>query len=75
MIGKTHTEQIVLDSLEYFMNLGYTDKHEIYSKVVDATNVARPTVRRIARDLRNYYQSRIKILQSDLPITNAEKCE
>lgn len=66
MIGKSHTEQIVLDSLEYFMNLGMTEKMEVYTKVVEETDVARPTVRRIARNLRQYYQSRIDILQNDL---------
>ena len=65
MIGKTITEQTVLNSLEYFMNLGCKDKHELYSKVVESTNVARPTVKRIARDLKFYYQERIDFLQND----------
>ena len=65
MIGKTHSEQVVLDSLEYFMNLGCKDKYELFKKVVETTNVPRPTVRRIARDLRIYYQNRISFLQDE----------
>ena len=72
MIAKTHTEQLIFDSLEYFMNLGCKDKHELYSKVVEYTNTPMPTVRRIARDLRTYYQKRIDFLQNDgllIPVT------
>ena len=35
------------------MDKGATDKQDIYTKVVDDLGVPRPTVRRVARDLRN----------------------
>ena len=73
MIGKTNSEQLILDSIEYFMNQGCKDKHELFSKVVEYTNTPMPTVRRIARDLRIHYQKRIDILQNDLLITSLNK--
>ena len=65
MMAKTNKEQLIFDSLDYFMNQGCKDKHELYSKVVEYTNTPMPTVRRIARDLRKNYQERINILQND----------
>jgi len=47
--------------------LGLTDKQDIYTKVVDELGVPRPTVRRVARDLRNELLDKIKILQSEIP--------
>ena len=44
---------------------GVTDKQDIYSKVVDKLGVPRPTVRRVARDLRNELLTKIKVLQSE----------
>jgi len=41
------------------------DKQDIYTKVVDELGVPRPTVRRVARDLRNELLEKIKILQSE----------
>jgi len=52
--------------LEQKLESGMTDKHEIYSAVVDELGVPRPSVRRIARDLRMKYADRVRILQSDL---------
>ena len=42
-----------------------TDKQDIYTKVVDELGVPRPTVRRVARDLRNELLEKIQILQSE----------
>ena len=49
------------------MDKGVTDKQDIYTKVVDELGVPRPTVRRVARDLRTELLQKIKILQSDMP--------
>ena len=46
-----------------------TDKQEIYSKVVHGTGFPRPTVRRVARDLRNELLTKIKVLQSETQST------
>jgi len=46
---------------------GVTDKLDNYTKVVDELGVPRPTVRRVARDLRTELVQKIQILQSDMP--------
>ena len=42
-----------------------TDKQEIYTKVVQELGFPRPTVRRVAAELRNELLTKIKILQSE----------
>ena len=59
----TNIKQAINDLLEK----GFTDKQDIYTKVVEELNVPRPTVRRVARDLRNELLLKIKILQSEVP--------
>ena len=49
------------------MDKGVTDKQDIYTKVVDELGVPRPTVRRVAIDLRTELLQKIQILQSDMP--------
>ena len=46
-------------------------KQDIYTKVVDELGVPRPTVRRVARDLRNELLEKIQILQSDTKTSTA----
>ena len=46
--------------------MGLTNKEEIFHKVVDELGVPRPTVRKIARDMRNEMTRKIKILQSEI---------
>ena len=53
--------------LNELLDKGFTDKQDIYSKVVEELGVPRPTVRRVARDLRNELLQKIKILQSEVP--------
>ena len=52
-------------SIISFLDRGIKDKQDIYTKVVDELGVPRPTVRRVARDLRNELVAKIKILQSE----------
>jgi len=59
-------QKIVKERLEYYLDLGLTDKMKIYGRVVTDLNVPRPTVRRVARDLRLEYMQRIQILQNSL---------
>ena len=47
------------------MDNGMTDKTEIYSLVCEETGALRPTVRRVARELREEMMDKIAILQSD----------
>ena len=51
--------------IEKKLENGMTDKQEIFAEIVTEFNIPRPVVRRIARDLRNKYLDKVKILQSD----------
>jgi len=62
----TNISELVEIALEKKLDAGMRDKQEIFTQIVEELNVPRPTVRRIARDLRNKYFERIKILQSDV---------
>ena len=55
----------IKEAINSFLDKGITDKQDIYTKVVDELGVPRPTVRRVARDLRNELLEKIKILQSE----------
>ena len=52
-------------AINSFLDKGIKDKQDIYTKVVDELGVPRPTVRRVARDLRNELVAKIEILQSE----------
>ena len=55
----------IKEAINSFLDKGIKDMHDIYSKVVDELGVPRPTVRRVARDLRNELVAKIEILQSE----------
>ena len=55
----------IKEAINSFLDKGVKDKQDIYSKVVDSLGVPRPTVRRVARDLRNELVAKIEILQSE----------
>ena len=55
----------IKEAINSFLDKGVKDKQYIYSKVVDSLGVPRPTVRRVARDLRNELVAKINILQSE----------
>ncbi len=57
---------IIASSIEKYLDMGLTDKNEIYSKVIDELGVPRPTVRRIARDMRSEMVRKVRILQSEI---------
>ena len=40
------------------------DKEKIYAEIIEEFNIPKPVVRRIARDLRNNYLKKIRILQN-----------
>lgn len=58
---------IIKKAIEELLDKGLTDKQDIYSLVVERLGVPRPTVRRIARELREDMIKKIKILQSEIP--------
>ena len=55
----------IKEAINSFLDKGIKDKQDIYSKVVDELGVPRPTVRRVARDLRNELVAKIEILQAE----------
>ena len=64
-MNRTNQSTVIKEAINSLLEEGITDKQDIYSKVVDNLGVPRPTVRRVARDLRNELLTKIKILQSE----------
>ena len=64
-MNRTNQSTVNKEAINSLLDEGVTDKQDIYSKVVDKLGVPRPTVRRVARDLRNELLTKIKILQSE----------
>ena len=74
-MNRTNQSTIIKEAINFYLDKGVTDKQDIYTKVVDELGVPRPTVRRVARDLRNELLQKIQILQSDMPKTTPEEDE
>ncbi|CAE6489492.1 MAG: hypothetical protein QXE84_00615 [Candidatus Nitrosotenuis sp.] len=66
-MNRTNQSTVIKQAINSYLEKGLTDKQDIYSKVVEELGVPRPTVRRVARDLRNELLAKIKILQSEVP--------
>ena len=66
MLNRTNMSTIITDCIEKFLDMGITDKNEIYSKVIDELGVPRPTVRRVGRDMRNEMVRKVRILQTEI---------
>ena len=64
-MNRTNQSTVIKEAINSLLDEGITDKQDIYTKVVDNLGFPRPTVRRVARDLRNELLTKIKILQSE----------
>ena len=64
-MNRTNQSTVIKAAINTLLDNGVTDKQDIYTKVVDELGVPRPTVRRVARDLRNELLEKIQILQSE----------
>ena len=64
-MNRTNQSTVIKEAINSLLDEGVTDKQDIYSIVVDKLGVPIPTVRRVARDLRNELLTKIKILQSE----------
>ena len=73
MLNRTNQSTVIKEAINSYLDKGMADKQDIYTKVVDDLGVPRPTVRRVARDLRNELLQKIQILQSDLPKTSEDE--
>ena len=67
LISSKNQSAKIKATINSFLDQGLTDKQVIYNKVVDELGVPRPTVRRVARDLRNELLEKINVLQSTMP--------
>ena len=70
-MNRTNQSTVIKAAINSLLDKGVTDKQDIYTKVVDELGVPRPTVRRVARDLRNELLEKIQILQSDTKTSSA----
>ena len=68
-MNRTNQSTVIKAAINTLLDNGITDKQDIYTKVVDELGVPRPTVRRVARDLRNELLEKISILQSETRLT------
>ncbi len=68
MIERITHQTIIIHCIEKYLNMGLTNKEEIFHKVVDELGVPRPIVRRIARDMRKEMTRKIRILQSEIDV-------
>ena len=64
-MNRTNQSTVIKAAINTLLDNGVRDKQDIYTKVVDELGVPRPTVRRVARDLRNELLEKIKISQSE----------
>jgi len=66
-VNRSTQSTTIKEAINSLLDKGLTDKQDIYTKVVEELGVPRPTVRRVARDLRNELVQKIQILQSEAP--------
>ncbi len=70
-MNRTNQSTVIKAAINSYIDNGIKDKQDLYTKVVDELGVPRPTVRRVARDLRNELLEKIQILQSDTKTSTA----
>jgi DNA invertase Pin-like site-specific DNA recombinase len=56
----------VKEKIEQLIEIGEKDKEVIYKRIIEDFGIPRPTLRRIARELRQDWERKIKILESDI---------
>jgi hypothetical protein len=57
---------IAKEYMDKLLDNGVDNKQDLYDKTVDELKLPRPTVRRIARDLRTDYLKKINILNENV---------
>jgi len=56
----------IKQKIEQLIEIGEKDKEVIYTRIIEDFGIPRPTLRRIARELRQEWANKIKILESEL---------
>ena len=59
-MNRTNQSTVIKAAINSCLEKGLTDKQDIYTTVVTELGVPRPTVRRVARDLRNELLEKIR---------------
>ncbi len=72
-VNRTNQSTVIKAAINSCLEKGLKDKQDIYSTVVNELGVPRPTVRRVARDLRNELVEKINILQSETKSASDKK--
>ena len=72
-MNRTNQSTVIKAAINSCLEKGLTDKQDIYTTVVSELGVPRPTVRRVARDLRNELLEKIQILQSEIKSSSDTK--
>lgn len=55
----------VKQKIEQLIDIGEKDKDEIYRRIIEDFGIPRPTLRRIARELKEEWANKIKVLDSN----------
>ena len=63
LLTQTNQTTDIKRAIESCMDQGMTDKQDIYTRVVKDLGVPRPTVRRVARELKSDMLRKIDLLQ------------
>ena len=72
-MNRTNQSTVIKAAINSCLEKGLKDKQDIYTTVVSELGGPRPTVRRVARDLRNELLEKIKIVQSETKSTSDVK--
>lgn len=65
-MNRIRQNSVIKEAINTYLENGIKDKQDIYTRVVDDLGVPRPTVRRVARELRNELLRRIEALQEEI---------
>lgn len=65
MNKKPTQADIIKDTINGYLDKGFIDKSEIYTRVVDELGVPRPTVRRCAKEFNKELLMKVQILSYD----------
>ena len=74
-MNRTNQSTVIKAAINSCLEKGLKDKQDIYSTVVTELGVPRPTVRRVAKDLREELLAKIQILQSETKSVSETKLE
>lgn len=65
-MNRVRQNSVIKEAINTYLDRGIKDKQDIYTRVVDDLGVPRPTVRRVARELRNELLGKIEALQEEI---------